>query len=276
VSGGPTGFRRHRAGPRVAVIAAPLEDAVCALGLLDPGGLERLLEGAAAGAGRSRNAVVPLPGREERLHLRPFRHGGWLARFWGETLPGLARPLAELEANARLAAAGAPVPRPALVAGRRRAPGLWTAAVGTLHAENACNAGEFASRCPEPKRLLAVADAAGTALRRFHDAGGRHADLHVGNLLVLEADAAPRVLLVDLDRARVLPRVSARRRMAEIMRLYRSLLKRRIHGALAPEIIAGFLDAYTAGDSELRDALLANLPRERRRLAFHRLGYGRG
>jgi hypothetical protein len=268
-------FRRLRAGPRVAVVAVPLEAAIRALGLLEPGGIERLLAAGAPGAGRGRTAVIPLPGRAERLHLRSFRHGGWLANVRGGHLPGLGRPLAELAANAQLAAAGAPVPQPALVAGRRRAPGWWTAAVGTLHAEGARNAGELLESCREPDRLRAVAAAGGGALRRFHDAGGRHADLHVGNLLVLGEGASPRVLLVDLDRARMLPRVSTRRRMREIMRLHRSLVKRRLRAALAPEVAARFLDAYTAGDTELRAALLAHLPRERRRLALHRLGYGR-
>jgi hypothetical protein len=220
--------------------------------------------------------VVSLPGREDRLHLRPFRHGGSFAGVLGDRLPGLGRPLAELAANTLLAAAGAPVPRPALVAGRRRGPGMWTAAVGTLHEENACSAAELLSKRPEPRRLLPLATAAGTSLRRFHDAGGRHADLRVGNLLIREAGASQHLLVVDLDRARVASPVPAHRRMAEIMRLYRSLLKRRMSGALAPEVIAHFLDAYTAGDADLRAALLAHLPRERLRLAIHRLGYGRG
>ena len=271
----PLDFRRREVGSRVAVVATRLMDAVCELGLLDPGGLERALGSGAVGPGRGRNAVLPLSGHEERLHLRPFRHAGWLAHLRSDHLPGLGRPLAELAANARLAAAAAPVPRPVLVVGRRRAPGWWTAAVGTVHEENACNAGEFLAACAEPEQLLACADAAGTALRLFHDAGGCHADLHVGNLLFCEKDAAPRVLLVDLDRARVVPRVPARRRMAEIMRLYRSLVKRRIGGALAPETVAHFLDAYTTGDADLRRALLADLPRERLRLAIHRLGYGK-
>ena len=278
MSGTPPGFRRRRAGPRVAVFAAPLEDAVRELGLLEPGGLERLLASGvdgAVGAGRARNAVVSLPGCEERLHLRPFRHGGCFGGVLGDWLPGLGRPLAELAANTRLAAAGAPVPRPALVAGRRRVPGIWTAAVGTLHEENACSAAELLSKRPESRTLLPLAAAAGTSLRHFHDAGGRHADLHVGNLLIREAGVSQRVLLVDLDRARVASPVPERRRMAEIMRLYRSLLKRRMSGALAPEVIARFLDAYTAGDADLRAALLAHLPRERLRLAIHRLGYGR-
>ena len=153
---------------------------------------------------------------------------------------------------------------------------MWTAAVGTLHEENTCSAVGLLSKCPERERLLPVAAAAGASLRRFHDTGGRHADLHVGNLLIREAGPSPRVLLVDLDRARVASPVPARRRMAEIMRLYRSLVKRRMSDALAPEVIAHFLDGYTAGDADLRDALLAHLPRERLRLAIHRLGYGRG
>jgi 3-deoxy-D-manno-octulosonic acid kinase len=279
VSDLPPGFRRRQAGPRVAVVSAALEAAVRELGLLEPGGLERLLTPGANGApgpGRARNAVVSLPGREDRLHLRPFRHGGALAGILGDRLPGLGRPLAELAANSQLAAAGAPVPRPALVIGRRRGPGMWTAAIGTLHEENACSAADLLSKWPEPERLRQLAAAAGTSLRRFHDAGGRHADLHVGNLLVREDGARGRVLLVDLDRARVASPVPARRRMAEIMRLYRSLLKRRLSHALAPDVIARFLDAYTAADAELRAALLAHLPRERLRLAIHRLGYRQG
>lgn len=279
MSGTPPGFSRQRVGPRVVVVTTPLEGAARELGLLEPGGIERLLASGvdgAVGAGRASNAVVRLPGSEERLHLRPFRHGGPLAGVLGDRLPGLGRPLAELAANTRLAAAGAPVPHPALVAGRRRGPGMWTAAVGTLHEENACGAGELLSKRLEPERLLPLAAAAGTSLRRFHDAGGRHADLHVGNLLIREAGPSPRVLVVDLDRVRVASPVPARRRMAEIMRLYRSLVKRRMSGALAPGVIAHFLDGYTAGDAGLRDALLAHLPRERLRLAIHRLGYRRG
>jgi 3-deoxy-D-manno-octulosonic acid kinase len=280
VSNAPPGFVRRQCGAGVAVFAAGLEDALDALGLFDAGGLERLLaREAPAGGGRGRNALLPLPGRDERLHLRPFRRGGRLAGLRGDRLPGLRRPLAELAANAHLLAAGAPVPQPLLVIGWRRAPGRWTAAVGTLHEENAADAGELVARCADPERLRAVAAAAGAAVRRFHDAGGRHADLHVGNLLVRESGVEARVLLVDLDRARFVPGVpgvSARRRMAEMMRLYRSLVKRRLRHALAPEVVDRFLVAYTGGDGELRDALLAQLPRERLRLAIHRLGYGRG
>ena len=48
----------------------------------------------------------------------------------------------------------------------------------------------------------ASARAVGAAIRRFHDAGGEHADLQVKNLLIDERDGRSEVLLIDLDRAR--------------------------------------------------------------------------
>jgi hypothetical protein len=64
-----------------------------------------------------------------------------------------------------------------------------------------------------------------------------------------------------------------------MMRLYRSLLKRGHAVAAEPETIAHFLDAYCDGDLALRAELSAALPRERLRVALHRIGYrlgGRG
>jgi 3-deoxy-D-manno-octulosonic acid kinase len=269
------GFVRERSGGRIVVVAEDFAEAVRGLDLLGPGALDRLLAGGADRGGRGRNVVVSLPGRSERLHVRSFRHGGWLARPLGGRLAGTGRPLAELAANARLHAAGAPVPRPVLVAGERRAPGIWHAAVGTVHVEASRNAGDVLAAGPEGPRLLSLARAAGESLRRFHDAGGRHADLHVGNLLVRPLGELPRVCIVDLDRARLTPRVPPARRLAEIMRLHRSLVKRGLDGLVSEAAVAAFLDGYTAGDRRLRAALLAYLPRERRRLALHRLGYAR-
>ena len=266
-----TQFRRHRRGPVRLLVAEPFESAALALGLLEVDALERPRHREVGGAGRGTNAVQPLPGRSERLHLRPFHHGGWLAAVTRDRLTSLARPVAELIVNARLAEVGAPVPRPVLVVGRRRGPGLWRAAVGTLHEGSGCNGREFLASGPPRERVVAVARASGVALRRLHDAGGCHADLHLGNVLICEADGAPRVVFVDLDRARVVRPVPVPRRSAEMMRLYRSLLK--WGGAVAPEAIAHFFDAYCGDDHALRAALSAALPRERLRVALHRIGY---
>jgi tRNA A-37 threonylcarbamoyl transferase component Bud32 len=255
------------------VVSEPLERAALELGLLEAGTVERLLARETGGAGRRRNALIELPNHSARLHLRPFHHGGWLRRYTGDRLTSLRRPIAELVVNAQLADAGAPVPHPALVVGRRRGPGLWNAAIGTLHEADCRDGREFLEAGPEHDRVAAVAHAAGAALRRMHAAGGCHADLHLGNLLVRESGGAPEVILVDLDRARCVRSVPPQRRAAEMMRLVRSVLKRGHRDALTREIVDRFVDGYCAGDVALRSQLAAALPRERLRVAIHRLGY---
>ncbi len=268
-------FVRLRRGPVQLVAAPELVDAARALGLLEVAGLEALLARGGGRPGRAATAVVALPGRSERLHLRPVRHGGLLARFWGTVVLGPARPLRELEALARLRSAGAPVPAPALSVAQRRLGPLWTAALGTLHEEDTVDGLTFLRARPVSTRLLAAARGAGIAVRRFHDHGGRHADLHLENLLLRERDGSFDGVIVDLDRVRVAPGLGPRRRMAELMRLYRSVRKRRLVETVGPRGCAGFFSAYVAGDRALRRALLAHLPRERWRLAIHALAYRR-
>ena len=262
----------RRGGCRV--LAAPeLCDEAERLGLLEPDGLARLLARAEPGpAGRAPTARVALAG-ERALLFRRSTHGGALARLWGDRWLGTARAEAELRAAARLLAAGAPVARPALVAGERRR-GVWRIAVATWYEPRALDARAFLTGTPDPARVARAASAAGAALRRFHDAGGRHRELHAGNLLLREDAAGVEALLVDLDRARCGRPPRAPARFAEIMRLYRSLAKRDLASAVGHRGCAAFLRAYTGTDRGLRRALLRNLRRERRRLAFHRLAWG--
>jgi tRNA A-37 threonylcarbamoyl transferase component Bud32 len=110
-------------------------------------------------------------------------------------------------------------------------------------------------------------------VRRFHDAGGSHPDLHVKNLLVRERDGAVEIVVIDLDRARLQAQVAPRARMAQLMRLYRSLLKRDLLRIVGDGGCTAFFDAYVQNDRALGDALLARLPAERRRVARHALRY---
>ena len=271
----PPGFECYREGTRCLIVDAGFADPVRRLGLLEGGVLEDLIRAGSGGGGRVPTAVVSLPGRSERLHLRRFHHGGVLGDLRGDRLLGLGRPLSELRVSARLRAAGVPVARPLLVAGRRRAGPVWRAVVGTLHQEATRDGGAFLAALPDAARLLRAARATGATVRRLHEAGGRHRDLHVGNILLRERGGDTDALLVDFDRARVGEPPGPRARMAEIMRLYRSLLKRGLLETLGAAGCRAFLAGYTGGDRTLRSALLRQLPRERRRIAVHRMGYSR-
>jgi 3-deoxy-D-manno-octulosonic acid kinase len=267
-------FEERRRGAQVLRVASDFAAAVEAASLPAAGSLAARDAGDARG--RAGTAVIALPGRPERIHLRPVRHGGWVGGLLRGALWGLGRPTRELEVTARLAAAGAPVPHPVLVAGARLAGPLWTAVVGTVHEEGSADGVAFLASHPDRHRLLRAAEAAGRAVRRFHDAGGRHADLHIKNLLLCEDGRGARALVIDLDRARATAPPDPRRRMRELMRLYRSLIKRGLLAQVGPRGCARFFAAYVDGDRTLRRALLVHLPCERRRVALHALGYRLG
>jgi tRNA A-37 threonylcarbamoyl transferase component Bud32 len=264
-------FRRIEANGRVLVVASDFEGAALALGLLEPGGLEQIPVRSQAG-GRGATRLISLGGRAQRLHLRAVHHGGRAGGVLGRRLLSLARPLAELEVTTRLRARGSPVPQAVLVLGQRSR-GLWRADVGTVYEEESVDGESFLRSAPSRARLLRAARAAGLAVRQLHDAGGRHADLHIGNLLVRERDLETQALIIDLDRARIEPGLSEARRMAELMRLHRSLVKRRLTGRVGDRGYAAFFRAYVAGDRGLRRALLTTLRHEQRRIALHALLY---
>jgi 3-deoxy-D-manno-octulosonic acid kinase len=264
------------ASPRLRVAAdAALRPALAEAGLLDVAGVCAHLAAAAGARGRAPLAVVELPGGARRVALRSLRRGGWLGPLLGGALARGGRPFAELAVTARLLAAGAPVPQP-LLAIAWRSGAVWRAALGTAFLDDAVDAATALAAPPPRRRLLLLLATAGRAVRRFHDVGGSHPDLHVGNLLVRERGGAAEAWIVDLDGARAGALPGPDERMAQLMRLHRSLVKRGLLVAAGGERGSlWFLHAYVAGDRALRRALLARLPAERRRLARHALLYPR-
>ena len=245
------------------------------LGLLEVGAFERWLAAApSAGAGRSATALVALAAGGPRVVVRRLQHGGLLGPLLRQHYLSASRSRAELELSARLRAAGAPVPEPVFALALRR--GLcWTHALATVYEEGAVDALQFLDSAPDAARILRAAAAIGAAVRRFHDAGGRHPDLHVKNLLLRETRAGAEAIVIDLDRGRAGAPPALRVRARELGRLWRSLLKRGVAEAVGERGVAAFLSAYCAGDRELREALGRLLPAARRRAAWHALLYPR-
>ena len=79
----------------------------------------------------------------------------------------------------------------------------------------------------------------------------------------------------QLDKARIESDVSPGARMAELMRCYRSLRKRRLLERIGDVAVSRFFDAYIDGDAALRRSMERRLPLERLRLVIHTLGYRR-
>lgn len=266
------GFRSFGGEGFTLLAADEIASDVAVLGLLEPGGLERALARPSGTRGRVDTSVLSLATTGARLHLRPFRHGGWLGGLRSDDLPSLARPIAELRVTAALAAAGAPVPTPALLVAAR-AGSRWKVALGTLFEEGAIDAADWLRSPWDRSRLLRATAAVAAAVRSFHDAGALHSDLHLGNLLIRERSDATEVVIVDLDRTTRSARVTPAQRMRELMRLHRSLVKRRLVQHVGSRCYARFLESYTGGDRQLREELRAHLARERFRVAVHAAGY---
>jgi hypothetical protein len=275
----PAGFVSVNEGDGRWLVDATIADALRRAHLLEADGVRAALAQAEGAAGRARTALVSIGAAQ--LVLRGVHRGGLLAPLLGDALFGPERPLREIAVTAALRSAGAPVPRPAF-GGAFRSRGAWrgvawNGAVATWLEAQTCDAEAWLRAGPSqpwgaPPRLI---PRGGGAVRRFHDAGGSHPDLHVKNLLVRELAERCEIVVIDLDRARIVPGLAARERMAQLMRLYRSLLKRDLLRVVGERGCATFFAAYTRGDDALRDALLARLPAERRRVARHALGYRR-
>jgi 3-deoxy-D-manno-octulosonic acid kinase len=268
----PRGFHRLRRGRVELVVEAALEAAARACGLLDDDALERAFA-APAGAGRAPTARLELGPGGPGLHLRRLVHGGVLGPLLGTAFLGMERPLAELDVTQRLREAGAPVPRPALALGRRGLGPLRACAVATYFEEGTRDVAAFLAAAPDAEAVRRAATAAGQAVRRFHDAGGRHADLHVKNLLLREGPGGTACVVVDLDKARIASDPTPAERMTELMRLFRSLVKRGLLERVGARGCARFFSAYCGDDRRLRAAMRRRLRAELRRVAVHRVGY---
>lgn len=273
----PSGFREVRSRGHRVWFDAELGPDLERLGWLGPEGFERMAEGPGDATGRGATVRHVLAGAGVTVLVRTVLHGGLLARWLGGALRSPERAFDELRVTAALRAAGAPVPRPALAAARRA--GLaWNARVATVLEPDAPDVLAWLAGDPDPARVRAAAAACGRAIRRFHDAGGTHADLHVKNLLIRErpgADPPCEAIVVDLDGATFGEAPDAGRRMRELARLYRSGLKRGIADRIGFEGNRALLEAYVGEDAALGAALSRAWPRERRRVAAHALGYAR-
>lgn len=240
--------------------------------LLDDAFLERAFEAPGA-EGRTATALVALGEGLPRILVRRLVHGGALGPLLGRTFLGMGRSLRELDVTRRLRASGAPVPRPVLALGRRTLGPLFRCAVGTGYEEGTHDALAFLRGGPDRDALLRAVDAAGTAIRRLHDAGGRHADLHVKNLLLRDRPGGVSCIVIDLDKARITPDLTPDERMTQLMRLYRSLVKRGLLDTVGPRGLARFYATYCGDDRRLRRAMWRRVPLELRRVAVHRLRY---
>ena len=257
-------------GRRLLVRSDRREEAVAA-GLLRPETWEAHLAGGGAGRGRAGRLLFP---DGTSLALKRMRRGGSLAWLWRDRFLGRGRLIRNMTVAREAIARGVPTPAPVALLTAGGPPGLFRAWLATETVEGARDlAALLRERAVGPAQVAASL----RAVRAMHDAGIEHRDLNLGNLLLRSGPSGPEAFVIDLDRARVLPRALSRRaRQAALRRLERSHVK--LFGVPGPFGADGaeWYEGYAAGDPELARYLAAGREVGRLRLALHRtLGHRR-
>ena len=178
------------------------------------------------------------------LVLRHFCRGGvpgrFLTRDYIYTRADAVRSFSEFRLLTRLHRDGLPVPEPVAAGYWRRGPVFYHASIITRRIPGAKPLSEFASTSH-----LDTWRAAGTCIRRFHDAGVFHADLNCMNVLVSD-----QVYLIDFDRGHVMTnRERDNWKVSNISRLQRSVNKCLVNldSGLREQLWQALLDSYQEG-----------------------------
>lgn len=217
---------------------------------------------------RGRRPLLALESGAEQLVVRRLRHGGLLRALTGARYLDPARPFRELEQSERLAAAG--VRTPEVVAARaRRAPLVgWRLELVSRRVEQSCDLdalllADLAAGRPAHARRALLREL-GRFLRRLHEAGFLHRDLHLKNLLVRESEP-PELYVLDLDRGELRADLGAALRVRMLARLWRWCARaaRRASRPLPRLAAARVLAAYEPRREERR-ALARALARRTR------------
>lgn len=192
-----TSWRRRLRRGRVVILKSDQRDKLLRAGIHDP---DRIAAGPLVAdwieGGRTRHALIETEG--ESWVLKAYRRGGAVgtlnsARYWG-----VRRFLRELE-----------------VASTAQRMGVATAEVLALILEPAgfgsVRAWLVSRYLPGvrplyeffgDRREVSIFSAAGSLVERMHRAGIDHPDLHLGNIVGTLEGGAPRVFIIDWDRAR--------------------------------------------------------------------------
>ena len=168
------------------------------------------------------------------LIIRAYRRGGFVRHFFRDLYwDRPPRPLAEVVATETARRRGVPAIEVLGACVRWTNNGLYRGFFISREAEGFHNLWEWLRMQPTGPTRLATLVAIAHAIATMHEAGIVHADLNLTNILVQPSSPAPRVLLLDFDRAQVLSEpVPRAQRERALRRLQRSFQKLRPDSAL--------------------------------------------
>lgn len=266
----PPGFVRIDDGDVALYVRREWAEAVVAAHLGREDTWRRGIEGAAGPSGRGATTIVRLSGAPPLL-LKELRRGGAAARARSRSFRGTGRLLANLRDPDLLADRGVATPRAGALLLVPRGTGHYGGYLAVVAIEGAEDLRRKWSRRGAGDAEL---DAVLETVRAMHDAGFRHRDLNLGNLLV--AGDPPAGFVVDLDGgAWGRAPLGAGARSASLRRMERSYARVFPEpGPLGPRGRDRIWERYALGDAVRGSAILRRRWTGRVAVAWHRLGWG--
>ncbi len=225
----PVGYRVLRKGLTRAVLRESHYDAL--FEMLEEGSfydyaahsvLSRVLHG------RSVAYAVPLPQDELCVVVRRSTHGGLLAPLTRDLFLTPTRAPRELRTSLRLDRLGIPTPEVLAIATYIAGPLLRRADVVTREIANGQDLDEALRDAPNANARREMLEAAGRLLAAMAEAGVRHPDLNLKNILVApDENEDQQAWVLDVDRVWFEDPSAGRAADANMRRLARSARKRR-------------------------------------------------
>jgi tRNA A-37 threonylcarbamoyl transferase component Bud32 len=214
--------------------------------------------------------------------VRRFSHGGLLRFATGRRFLDASRPFEEIRSAQHLERAGIATPR--IVAARARG-SAWSGYeldLVTQRVEGSVDLGDVLARARRGEvrrgRIGLLAAALGILVRKLHACGFLHADLTPNNVLVNESalgDADPALVLIDLDRARIVASPSDAERRDNLRRLYRFVARReeRDGRSVSRTDFARFFEGYDPGGTQWKSDWRAIESAHARASFAHKIGW---
>jgi 3-deoxy-D-manno-octulosonic acid kinase len=212
------------------------------------------------------------------LVVRKYCHGGVFGALAGTLFLGDGRMLNEFSLSMYARRRGVPTATPVAVR-IQKACGPFVRAhyvseriadtVNLLELLKDAGMGD-ALGAPERRRL---SQAIGAAIAAMHDAGIVHADLNLKNILVRDALGRPEAFVIDFDKAKLAGHLTLEQRMANLMRLDRSIAKwaaarRAVHSADRLRFLRAYLQPYPQWSGQWRHIARRYASRHLRHYAF--------
>jgi tRNA A-37 threonylcarbamoyl transferase component Bud32 len=219
-----------------------------------------------------RGEVLIIKGHRGEVAVRKYRHGGLLRRLTGDLFFFNYRPFQELVVTEEVKSAGVPTLDILAAIIERRWGGWYRGYLITTYLATATDLISYLDQEPQGERRRRVIEKTGEAVKRMHQAGIYHADLHLKNFLV--GNRGQKVYLIDFDKSASFAHLSPSRRIKNLMRVDRSAEKlKRLGLSLTERDERHFCRAYAAGDKEIRPYLKVYHERYRWYQLLYRWGW---